>query len=382
MRIERKFFSYLDWPLLAITLFIPCLGLTVLFSAGYDTEATQPIFSIIPLFVSSPAFIKQVLFLGVGLVILTIGVFLPVNKLTKFAYPFYGFCVMLLVAVLLVGVVIKGSRRWIDFGPIHFQPAELAKMGVILALARYLSRTPIPRGGFRLRNLMIPFIIFFIPMGLILKQPDLGTAMSVGGIGFLMILFAGVRWQTLVLLVFVATASMYPLWNHLHDYQKRRIITLVDPEADPLGSGYHIIQSKIAVGSGQVFGKGFLKGTQTQLQFLPEHTTDFIFSVLAEEWGFFGCSIVLLSYVFLLHRILRVVSKSRDLFSMYLVVGLCSFIFCHVFINIGMVIGLLPVVGIPLPLFSYGGSSLLSNMLAIGIVLGVSLRRRMYVVGR
>ena len=217
----------------------------------------------------------------------------------------------------LIGVVIKGSQRWIDFGPVHFQPSEITKMGVILALARYLSAHPSPRGGLKLKGMIAPFLIFLIPMVLILKQPDLGTAMSIGAIGFTMVLFSGINFRSFALLVGVGLASLYPAWNHLHDYQKRRLMVLVDPEADPLGSGYHILQSKIAVGSGELFGKGFLQGSQTQLQFLPEHSTDFIFSVLAEEWGFVGCMFVLSLYLALLYKLCRVVAKCRDSYSLF-----------------------------------------------------------------
>jgi rod shape determining protein RodA len=302
---------------------------------------------------------------------------LSTSKLAKAAYFFYGVCITLLIAVDLFGVVIKGSQRWIDFGPIHFQPSEITKMGVILAMAKYLASNPSPRGGFKFTSLILPCLIFMIPMGFILKQPDLGTALTIGLIGATMTVFAGVNFRTAIIAIIIGLSSLYPAWHQLHDYQKRRVMVLVDPESDPLGSGYHITQSKIAVGSGELFGKGFLQGTQTQLQFLPEHSTDFIFSVLAEEWGLVGCMIVLSLYLFLLYRLCRVITKARDSFSMFLVVGLTAYIFSHVAINIGMVIGLLPVVGIPLPLFSYGGSSLLSNMLAIGLAVGVSLRRTM-----
>lgn len=378
MQIDRRLIANFDWPLLILAASIPLVGLIVLFSAAYDPDATQPIFGFIPLFVQSPAFIKQILFLIVGVCIAFVASLVSPQRLSKFAYAFYGACVFLLVAVLLFGVVIKGSRRWIDFGSIHFQPAELAKMGVILALSRYLSKVPAPKGGFKLKGLLLPFGIFLLPLGLVLKQPDLGTALSIGAIGFTMVLFAGINLRSLLILVCSGLLLIIPAWHHLHDYQKRRVLVLIDPEADPLGSGYHIIQSKIAVGSGEIFGKGFLKGTQTQLQFLPEHSTDFIFSVLAEEWGFLGCIVVLSIYLLLLYRLTRVIRKTRDTFSLFLVVGLTSYIFCHVFINIGMVVGLLPVVGIPLPLFSYGGSSMLANMLAIGLALGVSVRRKLY----
>ena len=377
MQIDRRLFSYFDWWLLVIAALIPLTGLIVLYSAGYDPDSTDPLFGFIPLLIPSPACKKQILFLLFGLVVAIGSVLIPTQRLGKFSYHIYSGCMYLLIVVGLFGVVIKGSQRWIDLGPIHFQPSEISKMGVILALARYLSTHPSPRGGLKLKGMIIPFLIFLVPMALIMKQPDLGTALSIGAIGFSMVLFSGVNIRSLLLLLFLGLSAMYPAWLHLHDYQKRRLVVLVDPEADPLGSGYHILQSKIAVGSGELFGKGFLKGTQTQLQFLPEHSTDFIFSVLAEEWGFVGCIFVLGLYLLLLYKLSRVVTKCRDSFSMFLVVGMIAYIYCHVMINIGMVIGLLPVVGIPLPLFSYGGSSLLSNMMAIGIALGVSVRRRL-----
>ncbi len=379
--IDRRAIAFFDWPLFAAAVIIPLLGLIVLYSAAHDPDATQPVFGVIPLFVPSPAFIKQILFLFFGVLMAVSAMLVTTQKLARYAYVFYGFCLLLLIAVLLFGIVIKGSRRWIDFGHVHFQPSELAKMGVILALARYLSLNRAPSGGYGIKGLLLPAIIFLVPMGLILKQPDLGTALAVGTIGFSMVLFAGIRFRSLLALILAGVILVVPAWQHLHDYQKRRLMVLLDPEADPLGSGYHIIQSKIAVGSGEIFGKGFLEGTQTQLQFLPEHSTDFIFSVLAEEWGFIGCITILLLYLFLLYRMCRVIAKTRDTFSTFLVVGLTAYIYCHFAINIGMVIGLLPVVGIPLPLFSYGGSAMLANMLAIGLILGVSLRRRLYTRG-
>ena len=377
MQIDRRIFSYFDWWLLIVATLIPLTGLVVLYSAGYDPDANEPLFGILPIIIASPACKKQILFLIVGIITAFITVMIPTQRVGKYAYGFYGACVFLLFVVSVFGVIIKGSQRWIDLGPIHFQPSEITKMGVILALSRYLSTHPSPRGGLKLKGLIVPFLIFLLPMLLILKQPDLGTAMSIGAIGFTMVLFSGVNFRSLALLFAIGISAMYPAWLHLHDYQKRRVLVLIDPEADPLGSGYHILQSKIAVGSGELFGKGFLQGSQTQLQFLPEHSTDFIFSVLAEEWGFVGCMFVLGLYLLLLYKLCGVLRKCRDSFSLFLVVGMIAYIYCHVLINIGMVIGLLPVVGIPLPLFSYGGSSLLSNMMAIGIALGVSVRRRM-----
>lgn len=379
MLIDRRLIANFDWPLFISAMIIPLFGLVVLYSAGYDPDSSQYTLSWLPIQIQSPAFVKQILFLAGGLLAMLVAMSIPTSSISRYAYIFYVFCLLLLFSVEIAGVVVKGSRRWLDLGPIHFQPAELMKTGVILALARYLSKNPPPKGGLGLVQLIIPFGFFLFPMVLILHQPDLGTAMAVGMVGFCMVLFAGIQWRSLAIIVVCGLLAVYPAWHKLHDYQKRRVMVLFNPESDPLGSGYHIIQSKIAVGSGEFFGKGYLKGTQTQLQFLPEHSTDFIFSVLAEEWGFVGCVFVICLYISLLYRLLRVVMKGRDLFSALLVFGLATLVFCHAAINIGMVVGILPVVGIPLPLFSYGGSSVLSTMISIGLALGASMRRRLYI---
>jgi rod shape determining protein RodA len=248
-------------------------------------------------------------------------------------------------------------------------------------MARYLARHPPRPGGYGFKDLVPIVMIFGIPAGLILRQPDLGTAIVVGMIGLSMLLFMGVRWKVLFIVAALGLSALYPAWLSLHDYQRRRVEVLLNPELDPRGSGYHINQSKIAVGSGKVFGKGYLDGTQTQLEFLPEHTTDFVFSVLAEEWGFAGCLVVLSLYFALLSRMLQIVGRSRELFSGMMVLGIAAMVFIHSAVNIGMVIGLLPVVGIPLPLFSHGGSGLLSMMFSIGLILGIDMRRFLFSKG-
>mgnify|MGYP003593123464 CR=1 FL=1 len=216
-------------------------------------------------------------------------------------------------------------------------------------------------------------------MGLIVIQPDLGTALSIGIVGFCMVLFMGIRVRSLVTMAVAVIGVLIPFWEVLlKPYQKRRILVLFNPDVDPLGSGYHIIQSKIAVGSGLLFGKGFMQGTQTQLEFLPEHTTDFIFSVLAEEWGFVGSITLIALFLFMFYHLLRVVMRSRDLFAGLVAFGISAQIFVNAFINMAMVVGILPVVGIPLPLVSYGGTSLMSMMLSIGVVLGISMRRHLF----
>jgi rod shape determining protein RodA len=285
----------------------------------------------------------------------------------------------MLVAVASFGVVVNGSRRWLDLGFVNLQPAEFMKLGLILFMAKRLAKNP-PQDGsaFALRELIIPLLIVALPMALIMQQPDLGTALSLGLVGFIQILFMGVRPRALMLIAATLAILAYPAWLSLHDYQQRRILVLLNPESDPQGSGYHITQSKIAVGSGELFGKGFREGTQSQLEFLPEHTTDFVFSVLAEEWGFVGSVSILVLFLLLLFRMLRVASRARDVFSTLVAMGITAQFFGHIVINIGMVIGIMPVVGIPLPLMSYGGSAMLSLMFGLGIVQGVSMRRLMF----
>lgn len=375
MTLERRLLRFFDWGLFFATLLIPLLGLTVLYSAGFDPYQERSVFGSLPFTTRSAPFGKQIIYLMAGLLVLAGASLIPTRWLFRFAFVVYGTGVSLLVSVALFGTVVKGSRRWLDLGILNLQPAEFMKMGVILAMARVLSRYPPAVGGYRLRQIVLFGLVFLVPMALVMKQPDLGTALVIGAGGSLMLLFAGVNWRTLLLVTVLGCALIVPAWSHLHDYQKNRILALFNPDQDPKGTGYHINQSKIAVGSGELFGKGFLKGTQTQLEFLPEHTTDFIFSVLAEEWGFVGCVMVLLAYFLLLLRLLRVAGRARDLFSSLVVVGVGALLFFHATVNMGMVVGILPVVGIPLPLFSYGGSAMLSSMFGLGLAMGVSMRR-------
>lgn len=368
-----------DWGLFALTFLAPLFGLIVLYSAGYDPEIERTLFNWLPIVIQSKVFTKQLVFLGLGLIVMLIALSIPTQMYHRLAYLFYIMCVLALVAVLAFGAVSHGSRRWISLGSYNFQPSELMKLGVIVVLARYLSKNPPRQGVYRFTELIIPFLLFGVPMALILKQPDLGTALAVGAIGFAMVLFVGIKFRALLIMFVAVLIAVIPAWYSLHDYQKRRVMVLLNPDQDPQGSGWQITQSKIAVGSGQLLGKGFLKGTQTQLEFLPERTTDFIFCVLAEEGGFLACLLLLGIYVLLVYRLMRVALRSRDLFSVLLSFGVAVMIFFHVLVNIGMVIGLLPIVGLPLPLFSYGGSSLLVNMFAVGIIAGASMRRLLFV---
>lgn len=379
MRIDRRILRSFDWALFCSILLIPSLGLVVLYSAGYDPEETQSVFSWLPWGSHSPAFARQLFFVVCGLAAMLLGALIPYTFFQRYAYLFYAGCIILLGLVLIVGVEAKGAHRWLSLAGFTFQPSEMMKFGVILALARYLSKTPPPPGGYDFLSVVPPCLIFLLPMGLVMAQPDLGTALAIGGVGFCMVLFVGIRWRVLATFSVVLPLVAFSAWHWvLRPYQKMRVLVLFNPEADSLGSGYHIIQSMIAVGSGNFFGKGFMQGTQTRLEFLPEHTTDFIFSVLAEEWGFAGCLLVICAFICLIYFMIRVVLRSRELYAAFLAFGVSSQIFLNALINIGMVVGLLPVVGIPLPLFSYGGTSMISTMFALGIVMGVHMRRMIF----
>jgi rod shape determining protein RodA len=372
-------FLHFDWALFAFTVFIPLCGLVVLYSAGYDEDAVVDLFGFISVPFASAACLKQAVYFALGLLVMVIGMSIPTHIFQRYAFVIYALGVALLLAVDTVGVVVKGSQRWLDLGGFNLQPAECMKFGLLLAIARVIAKSP-PREGqlYSYRDLLVPCAIIGLPMVLIMKQPDLGTALSLAIVGCGQLLFVGIRPRTLLVSVLALAVLAIPSWHMLHDYQQRRVLVLLDPESDPQGSGYHITQSKIAVGSGEFLGKGYREGTQTQLEFLPEHTTDFVFSVLAEEWGFIGCFFLLSVFLGLLTVMLRIAHRSRDLFACMITVGVTTQLFAHIFINIGMVIGLMPVVGIPLPLVSYGGSSMLSLMFGIGVVQGVSMRRMMF----
>jgi rod shape determining protein RodA len=370
----------IDLVLLSLCVAIPILGLVVLYSAGFDPNYSRVVLSWPHVVVNSPAFLKQSGFFLISLLVGLVVVCIPIKWWFRCSPGLYACGILLLIAVGVRGSLVNGSRRWIQLAGVNIQPAEFVKLCVIFLMARYLAGVRWKETGARILELIVPAIILVLPMVLILKQPDLGTAISVGVVGAGMVWFMGIRTRTLVVLVCSALLAMGPLWYRLHPYQKNRILALFYPDSDPQGTGYHIKQSKIAIGSGELLGKGYLNGTQSQLEFLPEHTTDFVFSVLAEEWGFIGCSVILGLYLLLLCRLLHVASKCDDLFSELLVFGVASSLFFHIFVNVGMVIGILPVVGIPLPLFSYGGSSFMVTMFSLAVVLRVSLemRRREY----
>lgn len=362
---DRRLIQNFDWMLLFIILSLTASGLITLYSAA---RAGLP--------VTQAFFVKQLVWYGIGFAIMIASFLVSYKQYDQYAYAAYAVCIFLLVAVLAVGKLVAGSKRWLIFGPISLQPSELAKVAVILVLARYYSRTASTK-GMRLRDLVIPMVLIAIPFALIVKQPDLGTAVMILLIAASLTLFIKIEKRALITIVSFGTIAVPMTWLLLKGYQKQRILTFLEPDRDPLGAGYHIIQSKIAIGAGMFSGKGFLKGTQNALSFLPEHHTDFIFSVLAEDWGFMGSAGVLTLFLILIIWSLNIAHDCRNPFGALLAIGITALIGWEVFINIGMVMGLMPVVGIPLPFISYGGSAILSIMLCMGILLNISMRKYM-----
>ena len=364
---DRRLVQNFDWVLLLLLLLLAGVSLLNLYSATFAIRDVG----------GSHVFIKQIYWFLIGFVVFLLMTTFNYYALERLAYPAYVVTIALLILVLLVGKVTSGSQRWLSLGPVSFQPSELSKIAMVIVLAKFFSEKH-GHQGYRLRDLWQPFLLIAAPSVLILKEPDLGTTLLLMVVCFTMILFVKVHWKSLVILV-VSAFSVAPfIWFNLKAYQRMRILTFLRPDMDPFGSGYHINQSKIAIGSGQLWGKGFLNGTQTRLHFLPEQHTDFALSVLAEEWGFAGSVILLLVYLFLILWGLNIAKVSKDKFGSIMAVGIVAFIFWQVVINVGMVTGLLPVVGIPLLLFSYGGSSLISTMAAMGLLMNISMRRFMF----
>ncbi len=360
---DRRLVSNFDWVLLLTVLLLAGIGIANLFSATSSWHTT-----------ATPLYLKQLLWLSGGVSIALFLCLFDYRHLEHYAIHIYSVSVFMLVYVLLLGKTSMGATRWIDLGFINIQPGEVIKIAIILLLAKLFSDTTSPN-GYCLGELLKPGLVLAVPFILILKEPDLGTAMMVAFIAFTMLLFAGLQQKTMMGIGVLGVLAGIAGWFGLHDYQRTRIRTFLNPEADPLGSGYHIIQSKIAVGSGGFFGKGFVQGTQSQLSFLPERHTDFAFSVFAEEWGFTGCLVLLFIYLFLIVWGLYVARRASDSFGLFLAVGVTAMIFWHIVVNLGMVIGLLPVVGVPLPLFSYGGTSMVTTMIGVGLLMNVSMRR-------
>lgn len=365
-KFDRRLLLNFDWIMLFLMLLVAAMGLANLYSAVY--QAPQ---------YGTPVYIKQAYFFLMGFAVIFFIIYFDYHLLLSLNYKLYALVIILLLAALFFGKSETNTQRWISLGFLNLQPSEPAKLCLVVTLASYYYRKDTGK-GFSFKELLPPILLTLIPFLLILKQPDLGTAMMLGFIFVSMTLFVKVRWTALTILS-AAFFSIIPLaWKFfLKPYQKERIFTFLNPENDPLGRGYHIMQSKIAVGSGLKFGKGFLEGTQGQLDFLPERHTDFAFSVWAEEWGFVGSLFFLICYFFLLLWSLTIAITSRDKFGVLLAQGIVSLMFWQAFINLAMVLGLLPVVGMPLPLFSYGGSSLITTLAGFGILLNIRMRRHL-----
>lgn len=363
-RFDRRLIQNFDWVILLLVIAVATMCLMNLYSAIYPNR---------PL--GTPVYIKQLYFFIMGFGLILIIVSLDYRIFMDWNYSFYWAIIFLLLYALFLGRSQAGTQRWIDLGFFNLQPSELAKLGLVITLASYYSRKHTEE-GFDLRGLIAPIGLTLLPFLLILKQPDLGTALMLGFIFVSMTLFVKLKWQTLAFLLGVCVSCVPIAWKFiLKPYQRQRIETFLNPEADPLQSGYHILQSKIAVGSGLTFGKGYLNGTQGHLDFLPERHTDFAFSIWAEEWGFTGSLFFLAIYFSMILWGLNIAASSRDKFGTLLCLGIVSLMFWQAFINLAMVMGIMPVVGMPLPLYSYGGSSLITTMAGIGIMMSVRMRR-------
>lgn len=351
---------HLDIPLLVGILLVVTLGLFVLYSAvGEDLESI----------------VRQATRLGVAFVVLIILAQIPPDTLRRWSPGVFALGLLMLIAVLLVGETGKGAQRWLDIGLIRFQPSELMKLALPMMVAWYFCDIKLPPRPLRL---LLSGVIIAIPVALIAKQPDLGTSLLVASSGLFALFLAGMSWRIIVFSSLTLLAAIYPIWQYLmHDYQKIRVVTFLNPESEPLGAGYHIIQSKIAVGSGGMYGKGWLNGTQSQLDFLPERSTDFIFAVFAEESGFLGALLLLGLYLFIVFRGLMIAVQAQNTYSRLLAGSLSLTFFVYVFVNIGMVTGLLPVVGLPLPLISYGGTSMVTLGASFGILSSLHTHRKL-----
>lgn len=317
---------------------------------------------------------KQVLRFGFGAVIMLTLALIDLRWWLHFSYFFYGLSLVLLCGVEFLGFVGKGAERWIDLYVIQLQPSELMKIALVMALARYFHSRPAP---LRFHQLLFPLLLIMLPVILAMRQPDLGTAMILLMVGGTLFFAAGVSLWYFGAVLLGVSASAPILWNFLYDYQKQRILTFFDPSQDSLGAGYHITQSKIALGSGNLWGKGYMQGTQASLNFLPEKQTDFIFTLLCEEWGFMGGASLIVLYIFLIVMCFRIILTTQNSFGQFVATGMTMTFFLYVAINIAMVMGLVPVVGVPLPLVSYGGTAMLTLLIGFGFLLNVGLHRNL-----
>ncbi|MBI5328212.1 MAG: rod shape-determining protein RodA [Deltaproteobacteria bacterium] len=360
--IDRRLLGHFDWSIFSLTILLSIIGIINIYSATMIGG-------------SGNLYKKQLIWFLIGFGFMTAITFINYIHLERFAYPIYILSIFLLLLTLLFGRTTSGATRWLNLGFISFQPSEFAKLAVIIILAKYFNTIKMPLKGLSIKGLIWPSILVFAPFILIAKQPDMGTALIVFFIFVSIVIFAKVRVRILVGIILASLPLIPMAWRFLKDYQKARLMSFLDPALDPLGTGYHILQSKIAIGSGGFWGNGFTHGTQGQLRFLPEHHTDFIFSILAEEWGFIGSLTVIALYFSLILLGLNIAQNAKDRLGAFLAFGVSAMLLWHTAINIGMVTGMLPVVVVPLPFMSYGGSFLLTAMIGAGILANVSMRR-------
>lgn len=351
---------HIDIPLFIALILLLTLGIFILYSAtGHNMAIVN----------------RQLTHITIAIVLMLAIAQLRPQTIQFWAPWLFILGIILLIIVLIVGDIGKGAQRWLDLGFFRFQPSEILKLALPMMLAWYISELSLPPTG---KRILTAVFMLAVPTLLVAKQPDLGTAILIASAGFFVLLLAGLSWKTMLSVAALITASAPLIWTYvLHDYQRGRILTLINPNNDPLGSGYHIIQSTIAIGSGSLYGKGWLNGTQSHLDFLPERSTDFIFAVFSEEFGFLGCLILLLLYLYIIGRGLVIANQAQDTFSRLLAGSLTLTFFVYIFVNIGMVSGILPVVGVPLPLVSYGGTSIVTLMMAFGILMSIQTHRRL-----
>ena len=350
---------HLDLPLLTGLLLLAGVGLVILYSAGdQDMDLVK----------------RQAIRLGLAFSVMAILAQVHPDNLRRWSPWLFGSGIIMLVAVILIGEIGKGAQRWLDLGLFQFQPSELLKLALPMTIAWFLAESRLPPSNLRL---LVAGILTLLPVLLIAKQPDLGTALLVGSAGIFALFLAGISWRLIATLAAIMAALGPVVWFLMHDYQRQRVLTFLNPENDPLGAGYHIIQSTIAIGSGGIVGKGWLNGTQSHLEFLPERHTDFIFAVISEEFGLVGVLALLALYLFIIMRGLYIASQAQDTYGRLLAGSLTLVFFVYLFVNTGMVIGLLPVVGVPLPLISYGGTSLVTILAGFGILMSIHTHRKL-----
>jgi rod shape determining protein RodA len=372
--MSQRRFDNLPWGMVFLVFTISLIGIAAVYSATYTSRGPSSLFT------------KQLVWVSIGLIVMFLALIPDYHTVGRYAYVLYALSLALLFLVMVMGKTGMGAQRWLAIGPFAFQPSELAKISLTLALARYFAEDP-KQGDYELKDLVVPAVMVLVPLMLVLKQPDLGTAIMLFLTSSIIVVLAGIRLRsvmtvfligaTIASLVFLVSPVRHKIWSSLKPYQQNRIKAFIDPSSDPLGSGYHANQSKISVGSGQITGRGYRKGTQSQMAFLPERHTDFIFAVIAEETGLVGTSALLFLYLLLLLVGVDAAKNAKDRLGVLMAGGIVAMLSLYVFINMGMAVGIVPVVGVPLPLVSYGGTSIITTFLSLGILLNIQSRRFM-----